>query len=96
MNGLEKALISMGYRKKESAWLKPIGYMVFVYCKEEIRSYFKAIDSKAYCWSRRAVRPGKELSDIKEFECYSRTDLNPYGDSQFQFIDTEDLLKFLL
>lgn len=85
---IREALISMGYREcKPGKWLKPIGYQLFTYYegKGEWANWFMSAQGQISCWQiqRFAEHDSDFVAQLKDFECWTRTDIQVNGDSEF-------------
>lgn len=98
---IEQALTAMGYRQINGKWAKPIGYMLFVVEVDNLnsasfRSFFKSVNGAPCVYdhknfdARSGLRPLKWLKDV---EGYTRTDVNVYDNSEFEFITLEQVIN---
>ncbi len=83
------ALIAMGYREVDPGrWLKPIGYQLFSYSesKNEWNNWLKGADGKIHCYQSKVFREnfGSYLAQLKDWECFTRTDIVVNGGSYFE------------
>lgn len=91
---LDKAAMSMGYRKVENRWLKPIGKSILIICKLNdqiiVKSCFIDNLGSVSTWSSRVLNSEEDyLSEIQEFECFTRYDICTHQ-SGFSFLTLED------
>lgn len=88
---IREALIAMGYQeRKPGHWLKPIGCQVFSYHEDkgEWVNWFKSGLGQVERWETKRFVDDQNspyLKQLKEFECWSRTDMFICGDSEFHF-----------
>jgi len=89
---IEDALRAMGYTKCEpNKWLKPVGFQVFSFDEETLvwTNWFKSMQGEVMRMDAKEMRrdfadAGDPLSQIKHFECWTRTDVYVKGDSKFE------------
>jgi hypothetical protein len=89
---IREALLAMGYtERKEGHWLKPVGYQCFSYHedKNEWANWFLDGQGKIAVWETKQFkepgpRHGSHLGQLKEWECWTRTDLYVHGQSKFE------------
>lgn len=89
---LREALLAMGYtEKKPGIWLKPVGYQLFQFKEEGLMwvNWFKALNGEVAMWQKKILSPdekqkGTYLKQLKEVECFTRTDVYVNGSSEFE------------
>lgn len=92
---LREALHSMGYRERVAGvWLKPVAFQCFSFHegKNEWTCWFKSVQGKVERWETKQVhedvtRFGSYLRQLKEAECWTRTDVYSNVDSEFELED---------
>lgn len=91
-------LITMGYRRMKmlnrpeaDVWLKPFGYMGYRVLDGEISNWYKSAQGNVECFDRKKLTDRRFLDEIKSFECYTKSDLNPNQSSSFEFAADEYL-----
>lgn len=102
MNNLNKALVSMGYRKLEpnkSLWMKPFGFSVIAIKIENNIVTMKILfnsNNKTEVWSGREFNIENDTDILKELkygECELMKDFYPFSsspDSKFDFLTRLD------
>jgi hypothetical protein len=89
---IREALLAMGYQEKiPGHWLKPIGYQCFSYHegKGMWANMFRSMSGAVCCYttsnlSRDIDHFGSYLKQLKDLECFTRTDMYVDGKSEFQ------------
>lgn len=89
---IREALILMGYREvKAGHWLKPVGFVAFSYHegKNEWANWFFSAQGKIECWETKRLESdekqyGTYLQQLKNIECWTRTDFYIHGNSAFE------------
>lgn len=87
---LREALFAMGYQEQKSGiWVKPIGYQMFCFFEQKNKwvNYFEGADNKLHIWNSKIFKTSEKdsyLSQLKELECWSRTDIAANINSQFE------------
>ena len=82
---LREALISLGYREDLRAWLKPVGYHLFI-CHEKNNhweNWFVDIKGKLSLYESHYLPDQNPLINLKTLEAYTRINVGD-GSSQFQ------------
>lgn len=95
---IRQALLSMGYSERTpGCWLKPIGYQCFSYHegKNEWTNWFRSMQGIVERWETKnipvdAASVAELIIFIKEFECWSRTNMYVNGTSHFE-LDTNEI-----
>lgn len=88
---IREALLAMAYKEvKPGHWMKPIGYQSFTYHEEknEWANWFLSAQGKISLWETKSFKDdfkhfGDYLKQLKCWECYTRTEMNPANSSEF-------------
>jgi hypothetical protein len=90
-----EALLAMGYHEsKPGFWNKPIGYQSFSYLESRNiwTNVFTSLPGKVSVWESKSFSDdGSALSQLKEWECWTRTDVSTRTDSSFEIVNLLDL-----
>ena len=89
---IREALLSMGYKEqKPGQWLKPIGYQCLHYHegRNMWTNYFKSVSGEVMSYELKQLnddtgRFGSYVKQLKEWECFTRTDMWVNGNSEFE------------
>ncbi len=100
MQTIREALLAMAYVEvKPGHWMKPIGFQSMTYHegKNEWACWFLAANDKSIqLWQRKSFSKdstidGEYLNQLKNWECYTRTGMNPCYGSDFHLKNIFDL-----
>lgn len=93
-----EALLAMGYHEsKPGFWIKPIGYQCFCYSEAGRKwvNVFKSLLNKIETWESKQFsddpKDGSFLDQLKDWECWTRTDVASRTDSSFEITSRLDL-----
>lgn len=88
LQSIRLTLLSMGYLERKSKhWLKPFGYQIFTYheVKNEWANWFVNALDVISLWENKQFNHNYDyLSQLKGWECFTRTDMYIHGNSEFQ------------
>ncbi len=97
---VRQALQAMGYREmKPGTWGKPVGFVLFTFEEDTntLTNWFRAVTGEVMVYNANKLTPdaveryGSPLYQIKEFECFARTDVSGVN-SQFEFMTLEEVV----
>ncbi len=88
---LREALLAMAYKEvKPKIWMKPTGFQCFTVHEDrtEWTNYFISAEKDLEIWDRQPLKEnvtsGSYLFQLKNLECFTRTDIYIHGDSNFE------------
>ncbi len=89
---IREALLSMGYKEIQSGqWMKPVGYQALYYHegRNEWRNFFKSVGGDVLTYESKKLNDdtgyfGSYVKQLKELECFTRTDMYVNGNSAFE------------
>lgn len=88
LQSIRLALLAMAYlERKPGHWLKPFGYQILTYheLKNEWSNWFMDVKNVISLWQTKQFQHSYSyLTQLKDWECFTRTDMYIKGNSQFE------------